>query len=71
MNIKKVDASKRFFKRLKGVTDPEKKRKLIGNEFIRVFEDEAKNKRRRIPRAGYSLSGRHRERFVQGAVSHD
>ncbi|MEK7881147.1 MAG: glutamine-hydrolyzing GMP synthase, partial [Deltaproteobacteria bacterium] len=42
VNIKKVDASKRFFKRLKGVTDPEKKRKLIGNEFIRVFEDEAK-----------------------------
>src|SRR3972149_1792395 len=36
-----VDASKRFFNRLKGVEDPEKKRKVIGNEFIRVFEEEA------------------------------
>ncbi|MBI5599367.1 MAG: glutamine-hydrolyzing GMP synthase [Deltaproteobacteria bacterium] len=42
MRIKKVDASARFFKRLKGVTDPERKRKLIGNEFIRVFDEEAK-----------------------------
>jgi GMP synthase (glutamine-hydrolysing) len=41
MNIVCVDASKRFMKLLKGVTDPEKKRKLIGNEFIRVFEEEA------------------------------
>ncbi|MHC4276428.1 MAG: glutamine-hydrolyzing GMP synthase [Planctomycetota bacterium] len=37
-----VDARKRFLKKLKGVTDPEKKRKIIGHEFIRVFEDEAK-----------------------------
>jgi len=36
-----VDASKRFLNRLKGVEDPEKKRKVIGNEFIRVFEEEA------------------------------
>jgi len=42
MNIDCVDASERFLKRLKGVTDPEKKRKIIGNEFIRVFEEEAK-----------------------------
>ena len=41
MNIKKVSASARFLKLLKGVTDPEKKRKLIGNEFIRVFDDSA------------------------------
>ncbi|MBI5409311.1 MAG: glutamine-hydrolyzing GMP synthase [Nitrospirae bacterium] len=41
MNIICVDASERFMKKLKGVTDPEKKRKLIGNEFIRVFEEEA------------------------------
>jgi GMP synthase (glutamine-hydrolysing) len=42
MNIDYIDASERFLKKLKGVVDPEKKRKVIGNEFIRVFEDEAK-----------------------------
>ena len=36
-----VDASERFLARLKGVTDPEAKRKRIGEEFIRVFEEEA------------------------------
>jgi GMP synthase (glutamine-hydrolysing) len=36
-----VDASDRFLARLKGVSDPERKRKLIGAEFIRVFEEEA------------------------------
>jgi len=41
MNIDCVDASERFLKKLKGVIDPEKKRKIIGNEFIRVFEEEA------------------------------
>ena len=42
MNIDCVDASERFLKKLKGVIDPEKKRKIIGNEFIHVFEEEAK-----------------------------
>lgn len=42
LNIKYVDAAKRFLKRLKNITDPEKKRKLIGREFIAVFEDSAK-----------------------------
>jgi len=37
-----IDASQRFFEKLKGVTDPEQKRHRIGNEFIRVFEEEAK-----------------------------
>lgn len=36
-----VDASERFLGKLKGVTDPETKRKIIGEEFIRVFEEEA------------------------------
>jgi GMP synthase (glutamine-hydrolysing) len=36
-----VDASQRFLSKLAGVTDPEKKRKIIGNEFITVFEEEA------------------------------
>jgi len=42
MNIIFVDASERFLKRLKRVTDPEVKRKIIGEEFIKVFEEEAK-----------------------------
>ncbi len=36
-----VDATDRFLERLKGVTDPERKRHIIGNEFIKVFEEEA------------------------------
>ncbi len=42
LNVVSVDASERFLTRLAGVTDPEQKRKAIGNEFIAVFDDEAK-----------------------------
>ncbi len=42
LNVVAVDASKRFLSKLAGVTDPEKKRKAIGGEFIAVFDDEAK-----------------------------
>ena len=41
MNIIKVDAKDRFLSKLQGVDDPEQKRKIIGNEFIYVFDDEA------------------------------
>ena len=41
LKIDAVDASERFLTKLAGVTDPEKKRKIIGNEFIAVFEEEA------------------------------
>ncbi|HOV79011.1 MAG TPA: glutamine-hydrolyzing GMP synthase [Bacillota bacterium] len=41
INLVYVDARGRFLSKLKGVTDPELKRKIIGEEFIRVFEDEA------------------------------
>jgi GMP synthase (glutamine-hydrolysing) len=41
LNLKYVDASARFLDRLKGIEDPEKKRKIIGNTFIEVFEQEA------------------------------
>jgi GMP synthase (glutamine-hydrolysing) len=41
LNVDGVDASDRFLNLLEGVSDPERKRKIIGNEFIRVFEDEA------------------------------
>jgi GMP synthase (glutamine-hydrolysing) len=37
----RVNAEKRFLKKLQGVSDPERKRKIIGEEFVRVFEDEA------------------------------
>ncbi len=42
INFIKIDASERFLSKLKGVIDPEQKRKIIGEEFIRVFEDEGK-----------------------------
>lgn len=42
MKVIKVDARRRFLDRLSGVSDPESKRKIIGEEFIRVFEEESK-----------------------------
>jgi GMP synthase (glutamine-hydrolysing) len=42
IKLKYVDASARFLSKLKGVTDPERKRKIIGNEFVRVFDDTTK-----------------------------
>ena len=42
LNFVRVNAQERFYEKLKGVTEPEQKRKIIGEEFIRVFEDEAK-----------------------------
>jgi GMP synthase (glutamine-hydrolysing) len=41
LNVRGVDASERFYADLKGVTDPEKKRKIIGRDFVEVFNDEA------------------------------
>ncbi|WP_211270326.1 glutamine-hydrolyzing GMP synthase [Caryophanon tenue] len=41
-NLVYVDASERFLGKLKGIAEPEEKRKIIGNEFIRVFEEEAR-----------------------------
>ncbi|MER2079565.1 glutamine-hydrolyzing GMP synthase [Psychrobacillus psychrotolerans] len=41
MNVIKIDARERFMNKLAGVSDPEKKRKIIGNEFIYVFDEEA------------------------------
>ena len=42
LNVKGVDSSKLFIESLDGVIDPEKKRKIIGNTFVKVFEDESK-----------------------------
>jgi len=41
--VKVVDAKQRFLEALDGVVDPEEKRKIIGNLFIEVFEEEAQN----------------------------
>src|SRR5208283_3456783 len=66
MKLKYVDASKRFLSKLRGVTDPERKRKIIGGEFIRVFDDAVieltkelrnPNSAIQIPRARHALPG--------------
>ncbi len=53
LNIVAVDARERFLSKLAGVTEPEHKRKIIGEEFIRVFEEEAK----KLGGADYLLQG--------------
>ncbi len=45
INLIHLKAKERFLKKLKGVTDPEEKRKIVGEEFIRVFEEEAKKQK--------------------------
>jgi GMP synthase (glutamine-hydrolysing) len=53
INLVMVKAQERFLSKLKGVTEPEKKRKIIGTEFIRIFEEEAK----KITGADYLVQG--------------
>ncbi len=53
INLIRVNAQKRFLAKLKGVTDPEAKRKIIGEEFIRVFEEEAL----KLGEIGYLVQG--------------
>ena len=53
LNIKPIRAAERFFAKLKGVSDPEKKRKIIGAEFIAIFEEEA----RKIKNAKFLVQG--------------
>ena len=53
VNFIRVDAKERFLKKLAGVTEPEKKRKIIGEEFIRVFEEVAK----KIGKVDYLVQG--------------
>ena len=53
VNLIHVDAQERFLERLAGVDDPERKRKIIGEEFIRVFEQEAE----RLPDVGFLVQG--------------
>ena len=58
MKLVRVNAQERFLTKLAGMTEPEKKRKIIGEEFIRVFEDESK----RLGRMNF---------FVQGTIYPD
>ena len=53
VNFIRVNAKDRFYAKLKGVTEPEQKRKIIGEEFIRVFEEEAK----KIGKVDYLVQG--------------
>ena len=53
INLDYVDGTDAFLSRLKGVVDPEEKRKIIGNLFIEIFEGEAK----KIPGAEYLAQG--------------
>lgn len=53
INLIRVNAKERFLSKLAGITDPEKKRKIIGEEFIRVFEEEAK----KIGKVDYLVQG--------------
>lgn len=53
LNVKGVDASNLFLTRLRGITDPEEKRKIIGRTFIEVFEQEAE----RLPKVKYLVQG--------------
>lgn len=53
MNLIRVNAEERFLRKLAGVTEPEKKRKIIGEEFIRIFEEEGK----KIGKVDYLVQG--------------
>ncbi len=57
LNLDAVDASARFLARLAGVTDPERKRKIIGNEFIEVFDCEAQRVEQSSGRVEWLVQG--------------
>ena len=62
LNVIHVDASERFLEALKGVTDPERKRKIIGELFVRVFEEEARKTGADFLLQGTIYPDKHRER---------
>ena len=57
LHVVAVDATERFLGKLAGITDPEKKRKIIGNEFIAVFEEEAHRVERKEGRVDWLVQG--------------
>ena len=62
-----VRSADRYFERLAGVTDPEDKRKIVGELFIRIFEESAGARGRPIPGAGHAVPRRHRVGRGDGA----
>ncbi len=66
MNLVAVDASERFLTKLAGVTEPEQKRKIIGEEFIRVFEAEAK----KIGKVDYLVQGTIYPDVIESGLNH-
>ncbi len=57
LNVVAVDATQRFIAKLAGVTDPEKKRKIIGNEFIEVFDQEAHRLEQEFGKVNWLVQG--------------
>ncbi len=57
LNVVAVDAGERFLSKLAGVTDPEKKRKIIGNEFIEVFDAESHRLEQEIGKVNWLVQG--------------
>ena len=53
VHVIRVQAERRFFEALRGISDPEEKRKIIGRQFIEVFEEQARELRRGVPDAGH------------------
>ncbi len=66
MNLVAVDAGERFLTKLRGVSEPEKKRKIIGEEFIRVFEQEAK----KIGKVDYLVQGTIYPDVIESGLNH-
>lgn len=66
INFIKIDARKRFYEALKGVEEPEEKRKIIGELFIRVFEEEAK----KIGRVDFLVQGTIYPDVVESGIGH-
>ena len=62
----RANAQKRFLDKLAGVTEPERKRKIIGEEFIRVFEDEAK----KIGKVGFLVQGTIYPDVIESGLGH-
>ncbi|MFP3950622.1 MAG: glutamine-hydrolyzing GMP synthase [Candidatus Bathyarchaeia archaeon] len=66
LEVKVIDATERFLSRLEGVVDPEIKRRIIGEEFIRVFEEEAK-----LQGAEYLIQGTIYPDRIESGISRD